>query len=335
MQDSNSKVFAEKSMIEKGLIEQRHGQLAAQKEATSLVSMNEQLASERAVVGSFLRDVASEVFTLKRAIDVTSSHLQSLQKSNRQKEEEQQMAAQNLRERREHVEKLVIINNQSTKDNMTMTKRIEELRERIRSAKREYDSGVILLDTREKELTRVKAGLSCPRVSGLEASGELRKLRHENTNLLKLLDQYTKDIHLQKKLHEIEVLKKQDIEVEKKKLENEALTKHIEAMSARKKLEEVRDVNEQLAEDKEQLGQELSALKQHAEVLHTQNLQLHSELEKLADTDTQIRQSLDRRERVKRLQNKNYQQLRHSLERVRNSLSPPKKTMYNGSPGKG
>jgi len=325
-QDKNTEIFNEKEMIEGELNRLRQGSLNAEQETTNLISINKKLVNERVAVDNCIQDIVDEIRTLRAAIETTNSHFEAITRDNILKEEELNKILRDKKERCIYADQLKNINDQYIKYNKQFKKRIEETNSRINSVKKEYDNTVVLLDKRQKELTRVKVGLSFPRISGLEASGELRKLRQENSNLQKLLDQYRKDIDFQKKLHEIEVMKKQEMEIKKKELENKALNKHIEVITTIKKLKEVKDVNDQLLGDKEQMGTEINALKQHTELLHTQNLELHNELEKFVDTDRQIKEILDRKKHLEYLKNKNSQELRHSVERIRNSLSPSKKS---------
>lgn len=67
------------------------------------------------------------------------------------------------------------------------------------------------------------------------------------------------------------------------------------------------------------LRAEIDALQQHCNVLTHQNKDLNNELERFVETDEQIRQTLNRRDRVETLRHKTDYELRESyaaLERA-------------------
>lgn len=57
---------------------------------------------------------------------------------------------------------------------------------------------------------------------------------------------------------------------------------------------------------------EVDALQHHCNVLSGQNVELNSELTRFVDTDEQIRQTLNRRDRVETLRNRTEQEMRVS-----------------------
>ena len=67
------------------------------------------------------------------------------------------------------------------------------------------------------------------------------------------------------------MMKKIEVAQNKKIIEKSLLQKDIEARSAKKELEKVKDLQDQLLEDHYQLNEQLSALKGHVEVLENQN----------------------------------------------------------------
>jgi len=58
------------------------------------------------------------------------------------------------------------------------------------------------------------------------------------------------------------------------------------------------------------MRQEVDALQHHCNVLAGQNVELNTELERFVDTDEQIRQSLNRRDRVETLRHRTDQEMR-------------------------
>ena len=64
---------------------------------------------------------------------------------------------------------------------------------------------------------------------------------------------------------------------------------------------------------------EVDALQHHCNVLAGQNVELNSELERFVNTDEQIRQTLNRRDRVETLRNKTEHEMRASYAHLERS----------------
>lgn len=106
----------------------------------------------------------------------------------------------------------------------------------------------------------------------IRAEGENIRLQKEIDSLRELLSKYRSDVEIQKKLREEQIITKYKLEQEKKRLEREALSKDVEARTAKRQLEEVQGTKERLLGEHYHLNQELEALKEHAEVLESQNM---------------------------------------------------------------
>ena len=64
---------------------------------------------------------------------------------------------------------------------------------------------------------------------------------------------------------------------------------------------------------------EVDALQHHCNVLAGQNVELNSELERFVNTDEQIRQTLNRRDRVETLRTKTEMEMRASYQHLERS----------------
>lgn len=67
------------------------------------------------------------------------------------------------------------------------------------------------------------------------------------------------------------------------------------------------------------LRAEVDALQHHCNVLAGQNVELNTELERFVSTDEQIRQTLNRRDRVDTLRTKTEQEVRASYQNLERS----------------
>jgi len=73
---------------------------------------------------------------------------------------------------------------------------------------------------------------------------------------------------------------------------------------------------------------EIDALHYHCNVLQGQNRDLNVELERFVNTDEQIRNTLNRRDRVDNLRQKSEHEMQHSYKNMERSASPGKGSFY-------
>ena len=92
----------------------------------------------------------------------------------------------------------------------------------------------------------------------------------------------------------------------------------------RKEIDEVRFSNSSILDRNADVKAEIDALSAHIRVLETQNRELNIELEKFVETDEQIRQTLNRRDRVVDLRVKTEHELQRSIRDLERS-SPQRK----------
>lgn len=127
------------------------------------------------------------------------------------------------------------------------------------------------VESRENYINSLNDKVTKAEEKSIRSEGELSRLKKENDSLHNLLDKYREDVETQKKYREDQMLEKYELEQQRKQLEREALSKDIEARTAKRELEKIQETKDRLMGDRYQLNQELEALKEHAELLESQN----------------------------------------------------------------
>eukprot|EP00826_Nyctotherus_ovalis_P017670 TRINITY_DN1521_c0_g1_i34.p1 TRINITY_DN1521_c0_g1~~TRINITY_DN1521_c0_g1_i34.p1 ORF type:complete len:317 (-),score=88.60 TRINITY_DN1521_c0_g1_i34:153-1103(-) len=302
--------------------------LNVERDSNSLSVLNEQIDKEKFAIEAQVKDAEADILVLRRRIEEVETRLELAQRRKAQKESELAAEISNKNANRDEVTRLNSAGLKIEQEVNELEKELSVLEVRLSNSYKQCDDRNLLLSAKDSELMQVKTALSRAEDRSLAASTDFRKAREDNDTLQRLLDQYKKDVDFQKKLREIEMSKKHELEIEKRRLQNEALSKEIEARSALQSLERVKDSHGQLLGDRVQLDDELNALRQHAEVLETQNMSLHNELERFVDTDTVVRRELDRKPIVDYIKAKNNESLQQSIIKVRNSQSPVRRSPY-------
>eukprot|EP00826_Nyctotherus_ovalis_P003156 TRINITY_DN10639_c0_g2_i1.p3 TRINITY_DN10639_c0_g2~~TRINITY_DN10639_c0_g2_i1.p3 ORF type:complete len:316 (+),score=99.36 TRINITY_DN10639_c0_g2_i1:1563-2510(+) len=309
-------------MIEEDLLSIREGRRTAEREATELASKAQFLSSEHSLVSSRARDAESAAESLRSEIQSALNRLEAVRRENAQLDSRLAGTFGEGTLARDRTAQMAVANGRLDSDAKGKEQRAEKLRFQLQRSRKVQDELVVFLDTLQKELARVRAGIGVPRVSCIEAGERLKELREENETLQRLLDQYRKDINFQKNLREIEAARRRELELERQELQRETRTKDFEVLSTKQALANVRDKTELLLEDKVQIDEELDALRQHAEVLKSQNIELNNELERFVETDEVVRRDLNRKPRVDYIKDRNYDELSRSATKVRQSASP-------------
>lgn len=323
--------------LEEELEEIRKECLEAEREVEDLVVGNEKLNGDCAELADKAKSTEQDVVALKRRIEECEMRLEITRRQKLKSDLELETSIKAKQLSREETDRLDLLNGREETEVRTLAVQADDLEARLIRSNQQYDDSTFVLNSKDKEHVRMKALLNYAEERDLAVQSELQKAQLENSTLQRLLDQYREDINFQKKLHEIESVKKKELEAERRRLEGEAAAKEMEARKVREQLEKVKDTQVNLLEDRAQLGEELDALKQHAEVLESQNVQLHRELDSFVDTDEAVRNDLDRKSRVEYIKHRNEEELRRSAERVRKSISPERLSSSkreHSSPGK-
>jgi len=301
----------------------RHGHLSAKKNAEALAYEAEHLSSERAAMGSRVRDMEDEIVYLRQKVRDEETRLEAARIAKERRDAE--LAAMKYRE---EMDTWNVRNARLEAENRELEQRITDVELQVMKLKRRCEHSSLLLEDKSKDLSQLRMSLSYSPRRSESMYAELRKVKEDNDSLQRMLDRYREDANFQKRLTEIEAAKKIELEIEKKRLESEALSKDLEARMARRELERVKDTRGMLLEDRSQINEELDALKKHAEVLEDQNAAMNNELERFVETDERVRRDLDRKYKVDYLKSKNSDQLQKSFARVVRVTSP-KRSPYS------
>lgn len=325
-ENSNQQLIKENRFLENDIAVVKEARLNVERDTDSLIILNEQINKEKATLEAQVKEAETDIIVLRKRIEEVETRLDIAQRRKVQKESGLVIEINDKNANRDEVARLNSIRLRLEQEINELATQASSAEIRVSTIYKQCDDQILSLNAKENELIQSKAILSRSEDRGLAASADLRKAKEDNETLQRLLDQYKKDVDFQKKLREIEMSKKIELEAEKRRLQNEALSKEIEARSAIQHLERVKDSHGQLLGDHMQLNEELSALRQHTGVLESQNMSLHNELERFVETDEVVKHELDRKPRVDYIKSKNTDALQQSIIRVRNSQSPVRRS---------
>ena len=243
----------------------------ANEEINSLVLMNEKLAklnNEEIMKGRDLtdkyhilegkyKDLQLENDVLRRTNSVKEQQISDVESSRRVAQNEIEVLRGNCNQYEAHLD--------------NRDRKIKDMEDQLAELNSHLTITLSKIDSRENYITTLNEKNVKAEERAIRAEGELIRLQNECKTLKDLLGKYRSDIEVQKKLREDQIFQKYELEQQKKKLEREALSKDIEARTAKRELEMVQGSKGRLLDERYQLNQELEALKEHAEILETQN----------------------------------------------------------------
>ncbi len=270
-QDENLVLAKQRRNAETDVLSLSASKKAAESDADHLAAINDKLMNEKAEAEARERDSAVEAAGLRRQVDELEAKVALARKEKDQRAAELDVVLDTKKSGLDEADRLASFNSKLQAENQDLSNMAKDTEIQLMKAKQKYEDSLALLDAKEKELARARSGLSYTENRSTGAGAELYKLKQDNETLQRLLDSYRKDVDFQKKLREIESGKKMELELEKRRLENEALSKDIEARTAKKELEKVKDSHDMLLDSRLQMNEELSAMKEHADLLESQN----------------------------------------------------------------
>jgi len=156
----------------------------------------------------------------------------------------------------------------------------------------------------------------------------LKDLKEERENLFLLIDHYKQEGETNKILKEDHLRKLTLIDYQKKLVEKDLIEKDKLASTAKMSFKLKEEEKRKLEADHYYLDKELDSLKGHTFLLENQNLNLHTEIDKISYQDEKLRAELDRKFRLELLKKENINELQKSAEKVRLSQSPKKFSPY-------
>jgi hypothetical protein len=336
-ESDNLLLSKENRNLEADLAAIRDGRFDAEKQADSLALMNDRLNKERVLFEDRVKDTTQELLVVRKTYDDTEVRLEVAKRDKADTDSDLVALLNAKNATQDEAERQRLINIRLEKENRELTQRVGGYSAQLSQAQERYDGSVMLLDSREKELGQIRSNLSYSESKTSAAQTELVKARQDNEVLQQCLDKYRKDVDFQKRLREVEAVKKLELETEKQRLEREALARGAEVRLIQSALVKERDAHGQLLEEKIQTSEELDALRRHADLLQGQNLELHNELDQFVKTDEVVRKDLDRKPIVEYIKNRNNIEIQQSITRLRDSKSPKRSTIkseYARSPYK-
>ena len=271
-ESENASLVRQKQNAESALASAEDSKQAAASKLESLRDFNDRLIKRQSEAESTLHKTEQEIVRLSLAIK-TAEREYALAKNEVESAQKDLAVTRESRKYNEaEVAKQLAFNNQLQDEKASLAQRTNDLKLQLNVANQEFNRTLALLDAKERELRNARAGVGVSESTSFATTEELRQAQQENETLMKLLSKYREDVDFQKKLREEEALKKIQLSAEKKRLERDAVTKSIEARSAKRELELVQNKHEQIIEEKGRLADELNALKEHAVVLEKQNV---------------------------------------------------------------
>ena len=328
LEETNAQGGNKKRSLELEVDSLNKARVTAEQEANSLASLNERLHSERTDLEMHTRSAASESNALLKRIEETERRLELAKKKVVEKELEIDSEIRSKNINKEQIINLNSLNTRFEDENEVLSIKIIELENSIARKQRQHNDSSTILSIRDKELDHAISTLTYSESKNTLVLKELEQAQNDNNTLQRLLDKYRQDVDFQKKLREIESAKKIELEIERRRLEQQAVSKDIEARVIKKELEQMKGSHGWLLESNWQINEELSALKEHTEVLENQNKTLNNELEDIVDKDEIVRRDLDIKARVDYIKSKNNNEVQRSIIRVQNSRSP-KRSVHN------
>ena len=274
----NSTLAREKRLVESDLLVSRDSKMKAEAEVDNLAAVNDRILKNKQETEARAHETEEEVAALRRKLEDLEVQIDITKKDKAQKEAELSVVLDAKAANQNEAGKTSFLNSKLYEETKDLSNKAKDMEVQLFRLKQRYEDSLAMLEIKDKDLAKAENGLNFTEDRNTTANAELKKLKQENEALQRLLDSYRKDVDFQKRLREEETAKKLELEYEKRKLTNEALSKEIEARVAKRELEKVKDTHGQLLDDKLNINQELDALRQHAEVLESQNIGVSLEL---------------------------------------------------------
>eukprot|EP00826_Nyctotherus_ovalis_P008273 TRINITY_DN12137_c0_g7_i2.p1 TRINITY_DN12137_c0_g7~~TRINITY_DN12137_c0_g7_i2.p1 ORF type:complete len:387 (+),score=128.60 TRINITY_DN12137_c0_g7_i2:98-1258(+) len=243
----------------------------AHEEIDSLVIMNEKLSKMNSEEMVKERELTDKYHILEGKYHDLQADNDVLRRSNSAKEQQIGDAENSRRIAQNEIEVLRGNCSQYEAQLDNRDRKIKDMENQLADLNNSLTVTLSKIDSRENYIGTLNEKNAKAEERAIRAEAESLRLQNECNTLRDLLGNYRSDIEIQKKLREEQIVRKYELEQEKKRLEREALSKDIEARTAKRELEMVQGSKGRLLDERYQLNQELEALKEHAEVLESQN----------------------------------------------------------------
>ena len=174
-------------------------------------------------------------------------------------------------------------------------------------------------DAREFELRRTSEAYEAASADLLRARDELSRGNDESGQQSRALDlKMTEKSELVRR-SEGELARNRDLTANLYDLEAKNRGTDDNLTCTRREQDDLRFATQSMQAQNADMRAEVDALQHHCNVLAGQNVELNTELERFVDTDEQIRQTLNRRDRVESLRHRTEQEMRVSYANLERS----------------
>ena len=273
-----------------------------------IASTREQISRREAEIFATQRDVAQKTdsgHALRKEIDNASYELAKLKEERARDQEE--------------IERAKDLNVLKTRENTDQDARIKAVDYDLYKAQERATELAKQADAREFELRRTTEAYEAASADLMRARDEQARNNEESSQLTRALDlKMTEKSELVRR-SEGELARNRDLSSNLYDLEGKNRGADDNLTANRREQDDLRFQTQSMNNANADCRAEVDALQHHCNVLAGQNVELNAELERFVNTDEQIRQTLNRRERVETLRNKTETEMRASYAHLERS----------------
>jgi len=323
-----AKLVNEKKLLEVELLTSEEAKKTVQIELEKQLLLNNSLSESKKVDESKIRNKEYEIYEIHQKYAKANKEVLLLSSDKKKLEEDLDYQKEARYLQQKETENMLALNAKLASEKKALEEKAREVEFNLSRTEKKIVEISALIDIKEKELNQARLSLSFNEDKNVEASAALLKLKKEKEAMSVIAENYRREGELNKRLRDEQAIRARELEIEKTRLEKEALNKEVEALSAKKNLNKANELMNELHEGKYYIEKELNAMKEHTNVLERQNLNLHNEIQNIVTTDESVRRDLDRKFRIENLKAKNIEELQRSSEKVRLSSSPKRFSPY-------
>jgi len=326
--EHKTKLLNEKRVLEVELVSSEDEKKKAQIELEKQFVLNNSISESKKLDEAKIRNKELELYEIEQKYVHANKEVVLLSSDKKKLEVDLDFQKEARYLQQKETENMIVLNAKLASEKKALEEKAREVELNLSRTEKKIVEISSLIDLKEKELNQARLSLSFNEEKNMEASATLLKLKKEKEAMSHISENYKREAELNKRLRDEQSLRAMELEIEKARLEKEALNKEVEAISAKKDLTKANELMNELHEGKYYIEKELDAMKEHTNILERQNWNLHDEISNIVTTDEAIRRDLDRRFRVENMKAKNLEELQRSSEKVRLSSSPKRFSPY-------
>lgn len=281
-----------------------------------IASTREQISRREAEIFASQRDVAQKTdsgHALRKEIDNASYELAKLKEERARDQDE--------------IDRSKELNSIKTRENSDQDGRIKAVDYDLYKAQERATELAKQADAREFELRRTTEAYEAAAADLMRSRDEHARNTDEASQLSRALDlKMTEKSELVRR-SEGELARNRDLSATLYDLEAKGRAADDNLTTSKREQDDLRFSTQSMQNNNADMRAEVDALQHHCNVLAGQNVELNSELERFVNTDEQIRQTLNRRDRVETLRTKTEHEMRASYQHLERS-SPRRCTRH-------